>query len=210
MTTENEKPEIDETQAAPEAQAEDGQQTGDRQPAEGAAVDADALLAENADLKDKLLRALAEAENVRRRAERDKADTAKYAVTGFARDLLAVGDNLRRALDSLPEDKRQDESLNAFLTGIEMTEKDLLNTFEKHGIRPVNPLGEKFDHNFHQAMFEVESPDDAPGTVVQVVQTGYVINDRLLRPAMVGVAKKPAASSSGGAQEPGGNIDTSA
>jgi molecular chaperone GrpE len=194
VTTENEKPEIDEAEDAEVQAAEAG--------------DAEALRAENADLKDKVLRALAEAENVRRRAERDKADTAKFAVTAFARDLLAVGDNLRRALDSLPEDRRQDEGLSAFFTGIEMTEKELLTAFEKHGIRPVHPLGEKFDHNLHQAIFEVETADEAPGTVVQVVQTGYVINDRLLRPAMVGVARK--AASGGSAGGPGGTIDTSA
>lgn len=204
MMTENEKPEIDETDEAAEAE------TPEAEEGEAQEVDAEALLAENADLKDKVLRALAEVENVRRRTERDKADATKFAITSFARDLLAVGDNLRRALDSLPEDKRQDESLEAFLTGIEMTEKELMNAFEKHGIRAVNPLGEKFDHNFHQAMFEVESADEAPGTVVQVVQTGYVIKDRLLRPAMVGVAKKPAGGSNGGQPGPGGNIDTSA
>jgi molecular chaperone GrpE len=192
VTTENEKPEIDEAEAA-ETQA-------------AADVDTEALRAENADLKDKVLRALAEAENVRRRAERDKADTAKFAVTAFARDLLAVGDNLRRALDSLPEEMRGNDSLSAFLTGIEITEKELLGAFEKHGIRAVHPLGEKFDHNLHQAMFEVETADQAPGTVVQVVQTGYVINDRLLRPAMVGVARKASA----GSGPAGGTIDTSA
>jgi len=204
VTTENEKPEIDDRDAAaepaPEAQADTG--------------DIEALRAENAELKDKVLRALAEAENVRRRAERDKADTAKFAVTAFARDLLAVGDNLRRALESLPEAMRQDASLSGFLTGIEMTEKELLTAFEKHGIRPVHPLGEKFDHNLHQAMFEVETADEAPGTVMQVVQTGYVLNDRLLRPAMVGVARKASAGGGqggpGGPGGPGGSVDTSA
>lgn len=200
-TEDNEQPETeDEAQAAAEAQASE---------AAAAGKDGEALAAENADLKDKLLRALAETENVRRRAEEEKAKTAKFAISGFARELLAVADNLRRALDSLPEEQRADEALSSFLTGIEMTERELMNAFEKHGIRAVNPMGEKFDHNLHQAMFEVETEDDAPGTVVQVVQTGYVLNDRLLRPALVGVAKKPAAS---GPQKggPGGNIDTSA
>jgi molecular chaperone GrpE len=194
VTTENEKPEIDDTDTAAEAP--------EAQPQAG---DAEALRAENAELMDKLLRALAEVENVRRRAEQDQAKASKFAISAFARDLLTVGDNLRRALESLPEAIRQDDSLAGVLTGIEMTEKELLTAFEKHGIRLVYPLGEKFDHNLHQAMFEVETADEAPGTVVQVVQTGYVLNDRLLRPAMVGVARK--APGGGG---PGGTIDTSA
>jgi len=163
-----------------------------------------ALEAEVAEMKDKSLRAMAEAENVRRRAEREREETSKYAITNFARDLLSVADNLRRALDSLPEHLRENEELDNFLTGVEMTEKELLGAFEKHGIVPIQPEGEKFDHNYHQAMFEVESNDHPPGTVVQVVQTGYMIKDRLLRPAMVGVAKAPAGES------PGGAVDTSA
>jgi molecular chaperone GrpE len=189
MMAGDEKPELEETPPAAPETAEDGALS--------------ALKAENADLKDKLLRALAEVENIRRRAERDKEDTAKYAVSSFARDLLNVADNLRRALDSLPEEARADATLNAFLSGVEITEKDLLAALEKQGIKAVNPAGQKFDHNFHQAMFEVETADQEPGTVVQVVQTGYVIKDRLLRPAMVGVAKAPAA-------KPGHSVDTSA
>jgi len=146
------------------------------------------LQAENADLKDKLLRAVAETENVRRRADKDKQDASAYAVTGFARDMLNVSDNLRRALDALPEDV--DAALKGFVEGVTMTERELLNTLERPGIREVKPeAGEKFDPQLHQAMFEVPTDEVAPGSVVQVVNAGYVIKDRLLRPAMVGVAK---------------------
>ncbi len=147
-----------------------------------------ALEAEVAALKDRVLRATAETENVRRRAEKDKADAGKYAVTGFARDMLNVSDNLRRALDVQPEEIADD--MKAFVEGISMTESELLNTMQRYGITKVEPeIGEKFDHKFHQAMFEVQTEDHAPGAVMQVVAPGYVIKDRLLRPAMVGVAK---------------------
>ncbi|MCK5575324.1 MAG: nucleotide exchange factor GrpE [Sphingomonadales bacterium] len=144
-------------------------------------------------LKDRLMRAMAESENVRRRAEKQVADASSYAVASFARDMLAVSDNLRRTLDALPDDLRENEALKVFLDGIEMTERELLNSFEKSGIRKIMPEeGEKFDHNMHQAMFEAEVPGAVPGTVIQVAQPGYVLKDRLLRPAMVGVAKAPA------------------
>lgn len=146
------------------------------------------LQSEVAVLKDRLLRAVAETENVRRRADKDKADASSYAVTGFARDMLNVSDNLRRALDSQPEDVSDD--FKGFVEGVEMTERELLNTMERYGIKKVEPeVGEKFDHKFHQAMFEVPTEEHAPGHVMQVVAPGYVIKDRLLRPAMVGVAK---------------------
>ncbi len=139
-------------------------------------------------LKDALLRARAETENVRRRAEKDKSDASAYAVTGFARDMLTVTDNLRRALDALPDERADD--MTGFIEGVELTERELLNTFERHSIQKVKPEpGDKFDPNRHQAMFEIETADFAPGSVVQVVNAGYVIKDRLLRPAMVGVAK---------------------
>jgi len=146
------------------------------------------LNAEISELKDAVLRARAETENVRRRAEKDRSDASAYAVTGFARDMLTVSDNLRRALDTLPEDKV--DSMAGFVEGVELTERELINTLDRHGIQKVNPeAGDKFDANHHQAMFEVPTDDHAPGTVVQVVNPGYVIKDRLLRPAMVGVAK---------------------
>jgi molecular chaperone GrpE len=144
---------------------------------------------EVAELNDKLLRAVAETENLRRRTTREREETGKYAVTGFARDLLTVADNLRRALDSLTDDNRADESLGGLISGIEMTERELLNVFERNKISRIDPEGEKFDHNFHQAMFEVADSGQPAGTVVNVMQPGYVIADRLLRPAMVGIAK---------------------
>lgn len=145
--------------------------------------------AEIAELKDKVLRAMAEVENMRRRASREKEDALNYAVTKFARDMLAVSDNLRRAIDSIPAQAREQEDVKHVLAGIELTESELLNTFEKHKIKKIDAEGQKFDPNQHQAMFEVENPAVEPGTVLQVVQTGYAIADRLLRPAMVGVAK---------------------
>ncbi len=149
------------------------------------------LEAEVAKMKDQALRALAEAENIRRRAEREKEDTTKYAVSKLAKDLLSVADNLRRALESIPADKR-DDATRTMVAGVEMTERELLAAFERAAIKRVDPLGEKFDYNLHQAMFEVETPDKPAGTVVQVMQPGYVIHDRLLRPALVGVSKAPA------------------
>ncbi len=145
--------------------------------------------AEIAGLKDKLLRAMAEVENMRRRAEKEKEDAHNYAITKFARDVLAVSDNLQRAIQSIPAEAREKEDVKAVVTGVEMTESELLNTLEKHKITKINPEGKKFDPNLHQAMFEVENPNVEPGTVLQVVQNGYLIADRLLRPAMVGVAK---------------------
>ena len=146
------------------------------------------LQSENAELKDRLLRTMAEMENVRRRADKDKSDASAYAVTSFARDMLNVSDNLRRALDSLPEDVA--DNMNSFTEGVDMTERELLNTLERHGIKKVEPeVGEKFDHKFHQAMFEVPTTDQPSGAIMQVVAPGYVIKERLLRPAMVGVAK---------------------
>ncbi len=141
-------------------------------------------------LKDKLLRALAETENVRRRAERDKDDAAKYAITNFAREMLNVADNLRRAIASLPDETRTDDpTLANLLTGVEMTEKEMLTAFERFGIRPIEALGKKIDPNLHEALFEIEDASQLAGTIVQVLDTGYVLKDRLLRPARVGIAK---------------------
>ncbi|MEM6680960.1 MAG: nucleotide exchange factor GrpE [Pseudomonadota bacterium] len=150
------------------------------------------LETELADTKDRLMRAVAETENVRRRAEREKTDAHSYAVTKFARDLLNVADNLRRAMESAPEGSQDDDSpLKGFMAGVEMTERELLSAFEKHGITKLDPQGEKFDHNFHQAMSEIEMADVENGSIIQVYQPGYVLKDRLLRPAMVVVAKAP-------------------
>ena len=146
------------------------------------------------ELKDQLLRAMAETQNVRRRADRDRTDASKYAVTNFARDMLTVADNLRRTIESAkPGSEPPAENADqAFMEGVEMTERDLLASLERHGIKQISPMGEKFDHNFHQAMFEMETANKDPGVIVQVVQEGFVIGERLLRPAMVGVAKAPA------------------
>ncbi len=150
------------------------------------------LEAELAEHKDRLLRALAEAENTRRRAQRERDDATKYAISGFAKELLSAADNLRRALDSLPEAEVGDERTRSLLAGVAATERELLSVFERHGIRRIDPLGERFDHNLHQAIFEVEHGGRPPGTIIEVLQPGYLLHDRLLRPAMVGVAKPPA------------------
>ena len=153
--------------------------------------EASALAAENAELKDRILRTLAEMENLRRRTQRDVEEARKFAVTGFARDLLEGVDNLGRALAAVPAEAReQNDFMKNLVLGVEMTERALLNAFEKHQVRRVEPKkGDRFDHNLHQAMFEVPTVDHAPGTIAEVVQAGYVIADRLLRPALVGVAK---------------------
>ena len=177
--------EVTDDEAVDEAAAEDPDDAAD----EAAEDPAESLRADLDDAKDRLLRAMAETENLRRRAVRERDDAAKYAISGFARDLLTVVDNLRRALDSLPEELRGDDSLAGLISGVEITERELLSAFERHGIRRLDPLGEKFDHNFHQAMFHLEASDQPAGTIVEVVQSGYVIADRLLRPALVGVAK---------------------
>lgn len=158
--------------------------------------------AEINDLRDKLLRAVAEAENVRRRAEKEKADAANYAVTNFARDMLAIGDNLHRALDSIPENAELPENIKNLIEGVRMTDRELHNIFERHGIHKIDPKGEAFDHNHHQAMYESET-NDPDGTVIQVMQVGYKIKNRLLRPAMVGVSK-------GGSGKPVEGVDTTA
>jgi molecular chaperone GrpE len=199
---------------APEVSAEDAAE----QPAEAEAAAPVAeeprspreaeLEAELAETKDRLLRALAETENLRRRTVRDLEEAHKYAITNFARELLEVADNLSRALDAVPQRAREDiDFVKNLADGIAMTEKALLNCFERHKIAMVTPeIGEKFDHNRHQAMFEVETADQPPGTVAQVLQPGYTIADRLLRPALVGVAK----AATTGRSEPGSRDEADA
>jgi molecular chaperone GrpE len=149
-----------------------------------------ALQAELADAKDKMLRALADAENTRKRAERAQIDTSKYAVSGFARDLLDVADNLRRAIESVPAESRQEsEIMNTLLQGVEATERVMLASFEKNGIRKIAPASGKFDPNHHEVMFEADVPGKRAGEIIQLIEAGYMISDRLLRPARVGVAK---------------------
>lgn len=148
------------------------------------------LEAEVGKLKDQLLRTLAELENYRKRAEREREEMAKYAITGFARELLSVGDNLRRAIESVPPEHDDPEKLlKTLLEGVEITEKELLSAFKKHAVEKIDPLGQSFDHHLHQAMFEVDDSDQLPGTIVHVLQPGYSLHGRLLRPALVGVAK---------------------
>ena len=157
----------------------------------------DQLLAERDALKDQLLRALAESENTRRRSERDVQAAKKYGHTGLARDLVGAIDNLARALDIMKKDDFEagtlSEAMTNVVTGIELSWTEIMSITEKHGIKQINPAGEKFDYNFHQAMFEVPTADTPPGMVVEVMQHGYVLHDRLLRPAMVGVSKAPEA-----------------
>lgn len=162
------------------------------------------LEAEVARLKDQALRALADAENTRRRSQREIEENSKFAVSAFARDILPVADNLRRALDSIPAEARAgDERLDRFAAGVELTERELLSVLERHGIKRIDPVGQPFDHNLHQAVMQVDSAEAPPGSVVQVFQAGYTIHGRLLRPAMVTVAKGTAAAA-------GARVDTSA
>ncbi|SNS42378.1 molecular chaperone GrpE [Sphingomonas laterariae] len=146
-------------------------------------------------LKTDLLYAQAETQNVRRRLEKEKADAIAYAATGFARDMLSVADNMARALAAVPPEAASDEKLKPFITGIEMTARELETVFQRNGISKIPAMGEALDPNRHQAIMEMEHGEAAPGTIVHEMQTGYMLKDRLLRPAMVGVAKAPAGHS---------------
>lgn len=204
----------DKKPAAEHAEQPAAEQTDAAAPADAGAADAAgpaagervaALEAEVAGLKDQLLRAMAESENIRRRAQREREDASKYAVSSFAKELVTVADNLRRALDAVPAEGREgDDMLKSLAVGVEATERQLLAAFERAGIKKLDPEGEVFDPNFHQVMFEIENTGKPAGTIVQVLQAGYTIHGRLLREAMVGVAKA-------GAEEPGGQrVDTKA
>lgn len=151
----------------------------------------EALRAENSELKDRVLRAHAEMENLRKRTERDVADTRSYAIAGFARDMLSATDALSRALLVIPQETREtaEGALKSLIEGLELAEREMQRLLGKHGVKPIEAAGQKFDPNKHQAMFEVPNPNVPEGTVVQVVQEGFAIGDRVLRPAMVGVAK---------------------
>jgi molecular chaperone GrpE len=175
--------------AAPQAEP-----ANDAAPEAASAPEADpiaVLEAEKADLKDKMLRLMADMENLRRRTEREIADARTYAVANFARDMLNVADNVRRAIESVPEEARStaEGPFKALIEGIDLTERDLLKNLERHGVKKLDPQGQKFDPNVHQAMFEIPNADVPNGTVLQVVQSGYVIGERVLRPALVGVSK---------------------
>jgi molecular chaperone GrpE len=195
MNAENDKTNGTEQEPAEMAEAE--AQAADTDPV-------DALLAENAELKDRLLRTIAEMENLRKRNEREMGDIRTYAIANFARDMLVATDNLSRALMMMPEDARRtaDASTRALIDGIEMTEREMQRLLQKNGVKPIEAEGQKFDPHRHQAMFEV--PDDSvpEGTVVQVAQAGFAIGDRVLRPAMVGIAKGGAKSAASEPAEP--------
>ena len=150
-----------------------------------------AALEAAAEFKDKLLRTLAEMENLRKRTEREIAEARVYGVTGFARDVLAVADNMHRALATIDDElhAQSDPKLKAMIEGVELTERELMKVLEKHGVKKFSPEGEKFDPNVHQAMYEVPTSDLPPGHVAQVIQAGYMLGDRVLRPALVGVSK---------------------
>lgn len=167
------------------AQANEAGQGGDAPKADAAALEAQV-----ADLTDRLLRAHAEMENLRKRTERDREDTAKYAISKFAREVLSIGDNLQRAIAAVPAGASDDDpALKALVDGVSMTEREFLNVLERHGVKRVDPEGQLFNPHQHQAMTEIEKPEVPAGTIVQVYQPGYVIEDRVLRPAMVVVAK---------------------
>ena len=160
---------------------------------------------ELADMKDRLLRTLAEMENLRKRTEREVADARTYGVTNFARDILTVADNMHRAMGALDDELRSTagEGLKGLLDGVELTERELLNVLEKHGVKKLDPQGQKFDPNRHQAMYEIDDASVPSGTVVQVVQAGYTIGERVLRPALVAVSKGgPKAAAAAPAEPP--------
>jgi molecular chaperone GrpE len=177
-----------------------------------------ALQAELEQTKDKMLRAVADAENTKRRALKDRDDAQKFSISSFARDILPVADNLRRALEAIPDEMKADERITNLIEGIEVTERELLRSFERHGLKKIEPLDQIFDPNFHEVMFEAPFPDKAAGTVIQVMEAGYTLHERLIRPARVGVAKDTGQGhGTGGASgappspsEPGQNIDTEA
>lgn len=201
------------TEAEPaQAQEPPAAEQPDASPDEELAAALEAARGEAANLKDQLLRALAETENVRRRAQREREDASRFAIAAFARDLLPVADNLRRALDNIAAEARAaDPALEALAAGVEMTERLLLNVFEKYNLRRIEPVGERFDSNLHQAMFEVAGSGQPAGTVVQLLEPGYLLHDRLLRPALVAVAKaEPAQPAEAREPQGGGSADGAA
>ena len=217
----NDAPDEVQDEAQDEAQ-EDAAEAARPEPDEPARDPVAELQAQVAELKDQLLRALAETENLRRRSQRECEDTARYAAAPFAKDIIEVADNLGRALAAVPaEAVEADEHLKTLMTGVGMTEKALQSVFEKHNIRRIDPMGERLDPHSHEAIFEVPDPSQPPGTIVQVVRAGYRLHDRLLRAAQVGVAKggqktngtdegAKDGASEGDRREPGARVDTTA
>ena len=179
----------------PDAMAPESETPGEPRASESKAskayVDPSFLVDEAAEMKNRLLRALADMENLRKRTEREVADARQYGISSFARDILGVADNFRRALESAGPELRNSEepAVTSLIEGVELTERDLQKALEKNGIRKIEPMGEKFDPNLHQAMYEVPDASVPSGSVVQVIQPGYVIGERILRPAMVAIAK---------------------
>jgi len=175
-----------ETARAEDEAARDGGAAAAPQPTPSTALER-----EHAEMKDRLLRTLAEMENLRKRTEREVTDSRLYGIASFARDVLGVADNMRRALDAVAPELRAsaEAGMKALIEGVELTERELLKALEKNGVRQFTPQGEKFDPNVHQAMFEVPDPSVPAGSIVQVVQPGYMIGERVLRPALVGVSK---------------------
>ncbi len=192
MTTEPEKtPDAQPEDMTAEAQAEQAQPQEQDQaaPEDFSAARIKVLEAEMAEMKDRAMRALADAENTKRRALKDRDDAAKYAVSSFAKDLLDFSDNFNRALSAIPAEMHEDERVSSIITGLEAMDAQLLKTFDKHGIKKIEPLDEPFNPNFHEVMFEAPVPGKPGGLVIQVVEAGYILNDRLLRAAKVGVSK---------------------
>lgn len=174
-----------------------------------------ALQSELDKTKDQLLRTAAELENTRRRAQKERADASKFGIAGFARDMLSVADNLERAISAVPDEAKEDERIKNLIQGIEATQRELLRSLEKNDVKPINPEGEVFNPNFHEVMFETPGTGQPPGTVIQVMEVGYMIGERLLRPARVGVAKdeggyNESGPATGNGSETGGQIDTQA
>lgn len=185
-----------EQQPQPSEETPQTEAPGDVAETDDSALKIAALEKKLAEATDKMLRALAEADNTRKRLEKERLDTARFAISSFARDLLTVSDNLRRALNAIsPEMREKNAELKNIYTGVEATERELLRIFESNGIKKVDPTDQKFDPNLHEVIFETDVTDKAPGTVVQVIEQGYTLHDRLLRPARVGVAKGGADSS---------------
>ncbi|MBX9588905.1 MAG: nucleotide exchange factor GrpE [Hyphomonadaceae bacterium] len=200
----------DPKRGGPTAAADPGAQGSDQEGARTVHDVIAALQVEAADFKDKWLRAHAEVENVRKRAEREKEETAKYAVTRLARDIIGVGDNFQRAINAVPSDAAEnDPALKSFLEGVTLTERELLNVLERHGIKRQQAMNEPFNPHLHQAVMEIPRSDVPEGIIVQVFQPGFMIEDRVLRPAMVGVAKGgpklPAAPDGAGSVPPPAN-----
>ncbi len=200
---------IQDNSAAPQPEEASANEAETREEAE-AERSLEELQAEVETLRDHLLRAKAEVQNILKRSDREKSEIAQYAIAGFARDLLSVADNLRRALEAVPADVADNPALKALVEGVEMTERELLAVFERHGVRRIAPKpGERFDHTHQQAVAEIATDKYEPGTIAEVYQTGYALGERLLRPAMVAVAKAHRSQDGTGAESPG-HVDTQA